>query len=197
MLLWVHSLLASAPETSCISDRNVPWKNTLVWNFSCSSFRPLLLVLSHPSGVLTAPHNLVSSANFLRVHSIPLSMSLIKILKSICPSNDSWETSFITDFHPNIDHHFLDSILQPVLHLLSSSPIKSLSFQFREKDIVVYHVKDLTEVQIDDICCSYLAHWCSYSIKKRTTLDWSSRICSWWSHAGSPISPPCLPRALA
>ena len=25
MLLWVHSLLASAPETSCLSDPNIPW----------------------------------------------------------------------------------------------------------------------------------------------------------------------------
>jgi len=27
-------------------------------------------------------------------------------------------------------------------------------------------------------------------------LCWSSRICPWWSHAGSPVSPPCLPCAL-
>jgi len=41
-----------------------------------------LWMASHPSGVLTSPHSLVSSANLLRVPSMPLSMSLMKILKS-------------------------------------------------------------------------------------------------------------------
>ena len=53
-----------------------------------SSLSRSLWMASHPSGVLTAPHSLVSSANVLRVHSIPLSMSLMKILNSTSPSTD-------------------------------------------------------------------------------------------------------------
>ena len=37
---------------------------------------------SLPSSVLTAPHSLATSANLLRVHSIPLSVLLIKTLNS-------------------------------------------------------------------------------------------------------------------
>ena len=46
-----------------------------------------LLMASCPSGVSTAPLSLVSSANLLRVHLIPLSMSLMKILNS----QEVWE----------------------------------------------------------------------------------------------------------
>ena len=53
----------------------------------------------HPSGMSTTPHSLVSSANLQRVHSISLSISLMKILNS--PSTDPWWTSLITDLHPD------------------------------------------------------------------------------------------------
>ena len=54
-------------------------------------------------GVLTVPHSLVSSVNLLRMHSTPLSMSLLKILKSISPSTDPWGTPLITDLHRDIE----------------------------------------------------------------------------------------------
>jgi len=38
---------------------------------------------------------------------------------------------------------------QPIPYPPNSSPIKSISFQFREKDVVGDHVKGFTEVQID------------------------------------------------
>jgi len=41
---------------------------------------------SHPSGMSAAPLSLVSSANLLRVHSISLSKSLMKMLNSTGPS---------------------------------------------------------------------------------------------------------------
>jgi len=53
--------------------------------YSLSRF---LWVASHPSGVSAAPLSLVSSANLLRVHSISLSMSLMKIWNSTSPSTD-------------------------------------------------------------------------------------------------------------
>jgi len=47
------------------------------------------------------------------------------------------------DRHGVIDHHFLDLILQPVLCSLNSPPMKAISFQFGEKDIIGYLVKGL------------------------------------------------------
>ncbi|KAK4817624.1 LOW QUALITY PROTEIN: hypothetical protein QYF61_021527, partial [Mycteria americana] len=49
-----------------------------------------------PSSRSTLPHNLVSSANLLRVHSIPLSRSLIKILNRTGPSTEPWGTPLVT-----------------------------------------------------------------------------------------------------
>ncbi|KAK4826053.1 hypothetical protein QYF61_004168 [Mycteria americana] len=44
----------------------------------------------------TLPHNLVSSANLLRVHSIPSSRSLIKILNRTGPNSEPWGTALVT-----------------------------------------------------------------------------------------------------
>jgi len=55
-------------------------------------------------------------------------------------------------------------ILQPVLRSLNSPPIKSISLQFGENDVVGYHVKGLTEVQVDYISGPSLVHWCSDTI---------------------------------
>jgi len=57
------------------------------WAHSSSLSRPLCMAF-HPLGMLTAPHSLMSTANLLRTHLIPLSMSLMKVLKSISPSTD-------------------------------------------------------------------------------------------------------------
>ncbi|KAK4807049.1 hypothetical protein QYF61_018390 [Mycteria americana] len=84
------------------------------------------------SSISTAPLSLVSSANLLRVHSIPLSMSLMKVLNIIGPT---------------VDHYPLDATIQLIPHPLNSPSIKSISLQFREKDVVGDHVKGLTEVQ--------------------------------------------------
>ena len=43
-----------------------------------------------PSSVWTTPHNLVLSADLLRVYSIPLSMSLTKILNTTGPTTNPW-----------------------------------------------------------------------------------------------------------
>jgi len=118
--------------------------------------RPLWIA-SHSLGVSTTPHNLVS--NFLRVHSVPQSISLMKILNSTGPSTDPWETSLVTDLHPDMEPltTTLGTISKPVPHYI---------FQFGEKDVVGDHVKGLTEVQTDDISGPSLVHWYSYTIRE-------------------------------
>ena len=69
----------------------------------CSSLSQSLWKASHPSGVPTAPHILVSAANLLREDSISLSVSLTKILKSIDPSTNPWGTPHITDLCPDVE----------------------------------------------------------------------------------------------
>ncbi|XP_053942682.1 YEATS domain-containing protein 4 [Cuculus canorus] len=54
---------------------------------------------SRPSSVATAPLSLVSSADSLRVHSISLSLSLMKILNSTGPSADPCGTPPVTALH--------------------------------------------------------------------------------------------------
>ena len=56
-----------------------------------------------PYNVLTTPLSLVSSANLLRVHSMPLSMSLIRMLKSTGPRTDPWGTLLVPGLHPDTD----------------------------------------------------------------------------------------------
>lgn len=63
---------------------------------------PLLQPNQDPSSEPTAPLILASSANLLRVHSIPLLMLLFKRLNNIGSSTDSWGTSLITHFHLDI-----------------------------------------------------------------------------------------------
>jgi len=61
-----------------------------------------LWMVSLPSVVLTAPHSLVSSANLLRVHLIPLSMLPTKMFSSTCHSTDPRGTPFITGLYLDI-----------------------------------------------------------------------------------------------
>ena len=61
-----------------------------------SSLSRSLWVASLPSSVSTASHSLVSLANLLRVHSIPLSMSPTKMLNSTSPNTNPWGMALIT-----------------------------------------------------------------------------------------------------
>jgi len=79
-----------------------------------------LWMVSHPSGVLTTLHSLVSSANLLKVHVTPLSMSLMKILKSISPNNPVVPGVILfTLFKNECDITFFSS--QQGLHLISTT----------------------------------------------------------------------------
>ncbi|KAK4823665.1 LOW QUALITY PROTEIN: hypothetical protein QYF61_005017 [Mycteria americana] len=61
------------------------------------SIQPIQIPLAFlPSSRSTLPHNLVSSANLLRVHSIASSRSLIKILNRTGPSTEPWGTPLVT-----------------------------------------------------------------------------------------------------
>jgi len=52
-----------------------------------------------PSGMSIAPLSLVSSANLLKVHSIPLSVSSSKMLNNTSLSNNPWGMPLITGHH--------------------------------------------------------------------------------------------------
>jgi len=60
--------------------------------------------------------------------------------------------------HQAVDHYPLAVTIQPIPHPLDSPPIKSMSLQFGEKDVVGDCVKGLTEVQIDHIHISSLVN---------------------------------------
>ena len=123
-----------------------------------------------PSGMVMALHRLM---NLLKVHSIPLLMPFMKILKIFIPNTDPWGTPQITHLHPAIESVTITLwvvTLQPVPHSLSNSPVKSISFQFGEKDIRGDSVKGLTEVQIGDISGYSIDQWCNYH---RKPLGWS------------------------
>jgi len=61
-----------------------------------SSLSRSLWMASLSSVLKTTPLSFVSSANLLKVHSIPLSVSFIKILKSTSPKMDPCRTPLVT-----------------------------------------------------------------------------------------------------
>lgn len=117
--------------------------------------------------VTTVPLSLLSSANLLRVHSILLSMSLIKILSSIGLSTDpprgqcpTWHWSLSAHWHSPVDHYSLDITILP-MNPLNSPPIKPTSLQFRE-GCCRGPCQSLTQVQTDGTHSSSLVHGCSH-----------------------------------
>ena len=66
--------------------------------------------------------------------------------------------------HWTVGHYSLDATIQTIPYPLNSPPIKSISLQFRKKDVVGNHVKGLTEIQMDDIHSSSLVHSGSHFI---------------------------------
>ena len=52
-----------------------------------------------------------------------------------------------------IDHNPLTVTFSPIPYPLNSPPFKSISLQFKVKDVAGNHTKDLAEVQTDDISC--------------------------------------------
>ncbi|KAK4818846.1 hypothetical protein QYF61_020065, partial [Mycteria americana] len=71
-----------------------------------------------------------------------------------------------------VDCYPLDATIQPIPYPLNSPPIKSVSLQFREKDVVGDHVKGFTEVQIDNSAGLY---WVKEKEKENSSpeLHWT------------------------
>lgn len=108
----------------------------------------------------TAPLSVVSTANLLGVHSIPLPMLLIMMLKSTSPETDLLEDT--THDQPLLGCRATDNPLatkiQPTHYPPNSPAFKTIYLQFRDKDVVQDHVKSLAHVQIDCISCPSFVH---------------------------------------
>ncbi|KAM3837197.1 junctional adhesion molecule B isoform 1-T1 [Vipera latastei] len=76
-----------------------PVKKMQVDSTQCSSLSRSSCILSLSSGVLAIPASLVSSANLMGSPSIPLSKSLMKMLKSTGPRTEPWATPLHTSLH--------------------------------------------------------------------------------------------------
>ncbi|KAK4827727.1 LOW QUALITY PROTEIN: hypothetical protein QYF61_021155 [Mycteria americana] len=69
------------------------------------SIQPVQIPLAFlPSSRSTLPHDLVSSANLLRVNSIPSSRSLIKMLNRTGPNAEPWGTPLVTGCQLEFSH---------------------------------------------------------------------------------------------
>ncbi|XP_058029134.1 nicotinamide riboside kinase 1 isoform X1 [Ahaetulla prasina] len=68
----------------------------------CSSLSRSFCNLSLSSGVLAIPASLVSSANLMSSPFIPLSKSLMKMLKSTGPKTEPWGTPLHTSLHVDV-----------------------------------------------------------------------------------------------
>jgi len=104
---------------------------------------------SLPSTVSTSPLSLVSSANLLRMHSIPSPMSLIKMLKSTGPKTVPWGTLLVTSLHLDIELLITTLCLQPFNQFLFQRVVHSSNPH--PSNLVRDHVKGLAEVQVNDI----------------------------------------------
>ena len=85
------------------------------------------------------------------------------MLKSTSPKTDLWGTPPLTSLHLE-DNNPLATVIQLILHSPNSSPPKSVSLQFSNKDMVQDHVTGLAQVQINDIYFPSFVHWCHHSI---------------------------------
>ena len=142
-----------------------------------SSLFRSLWIASLSSMVSTAPIRLVSSANFLMVHSIPQSMSLTKMLEQHWSQDGPlWHNTHHWPplGHKATDNNSLAANIQPILYPSNSPAFEPTSLQFRDKNVVQDHVKSLAEVQVDDILCPLML-----SLHHRRPPGWSVTICPW------------------
>ena len=164
-LLSIHS-----PPSLCLwfglpwlLGRNVPLALLNFRRFAWAHLSSLpwsLWMASRSSGVLTASLSLVSSANQLRVCSIPVSMSLTNMLKQCRSEYNSWEKPhhWCPLGHWAVGHSSLSATIQPNPYPPNGPSIKSMSLQFRDKDVMWDSVKWFAQVQIDDDSCSSFIH---------------------------------------
>jgi len=132
---------------------------------------------SHPSTVSTALLSLVSLVNLLRAHSIPLSISLIKMLKSTSPNVDPWGAQLMTGLYLPKEPLTTNLWLCPFSHLFIHQLVQPSSLPSLETNPGRRHL---------------LPSLCLPSFYHRRPPDWSGMFCPWWSWAGCLGSPPHL-----
>ena len=69
-----------------------------------------------------------------------------------CPLADVTHDQLLPG-HRAVDNKPLAITMQPIIYPPNSPAFKSIYLQFRDKDMVWDPVRDLTQVQVDDISC--------------------------------------------
>jgi len=77
--------------------------------------------------------------------------------------------------HRAIDHNPLFVTFQSIPNLPNSLPFKSISLQFKDKDVAGDHVRGLADVRVDYTSYFSFVHQCHH----RSPLDWSGTTFSW------------------
>ena len=116
----------------------------------CTSLSRSRWMASLSFSLLTTPYSLVLPANVLRVHSIPLSMSLMKMLNSTGPNNDPSGTPLVTDLHLDIELLTATLWVRPLTQFLIHWVVHALNLclsQFRDEDVMQDSVKCFAQVQ--------------------------------------------------
>lgn len=66
--------------------------------------------------------------------------------------------------HGAIVHNSLAVAIQTVIYPMNNPPFKSISLQFRDKNVVVDRIKGLAQVQVEDTSFISFVHLCHGSI---------------------------------
>jgi len=139
----------------------------LAWAHFSSLSRSLWMA-SLPSSVSTAPLSLVSSANLLRVHSIPLSVSPTKMLNNTGPSTNPCGTPLVINLHLETFQRDVKSdkvsleppLLQTVQSLLPQPLFIRMAFEFSKLSRTcfwdLYSVMQIEEVVVSIPCAPQL-----------------------------------------
>jgi len=104
---------------------------------------------SLPSNVSTATLSLVSLTNLLKVHSSSsLDEDVEEHQSQDRPLADTAHHQ-LPPGHSAIQHNPLSTAFQPIPYPLNTPPLKSISHQFGDKDVLGDHAKGLAQVQVD------------------------------------------------
>lgn len=128
-----------------------------------SSLSSSLWMASCPSVVSSVPHSFVPSAVLLRLPSVPLSVSSVKMLNTTDPRVEPWGTSLVTSLYLDTEPltTTLAAFIQPVPYLPKSSQFKSMCLLFGDEGVMWNCVESFTEVYVNDTCQSPpISHCC-------------------------------------
>ena len=152
-----------------------------------SSLSRSLWMAAQLCGVLVTCPSFVSSANLVRLHSVPSSRSLMKVLNRTGPSIYSWGPLLVTglqlDFVPLITTLWAWPFSQFSIHV--SVCMISICQQLIYEDLTGHSVSGLPEVKTDPMHCSHLVCRASYFIVEVYQVGqawlpcWESMLTSW------------------